>query len=90
MKKDEIIKEINKRYRAKKMEKYPYMAPEQLPDELISDQANAMMEVFAELLEEITEKNIGVVYDDGTSMKYKKMMVDKATKLADELLKDKK
>ena len=58
MKKEDIINEINKKYHLKKAAKHPYMAPELLPQELKSDQAKVLMEVFAELIEQITEKNI--------------------------------
>lgn len=86
MKKDDIIKKINDNYRQRKMEKYPYVAPGDLPTEVQSDQIKAVVEVFAELLEDLQLQ----LYDDGTTMEYKKMIVDKATKLADKLLNDKK
>ena len=64
MKKEDIIKEINHRYLLRKMAKYPYMAPEQLPKEVQSDQVKVLMEVFAELIEEITEKKRNVIKID--------------------------
>lgn len=53
MLKDEILERVNKRYRAKKMENNPYKAPEELPDGVKSDQIKAVIEVFAEILEEL-------------------------------------
>ena len=58
MNKKEIIEAINKRYVDRKMIKNPYMAPEQIPDGVQSDQIKAVIDVFAELLESMTNKGV--------------------------------
>jgi len=55
MDKDAIIKEINRRYLEKKMQKYPYTAPELLPQTIQSDQVQVVVDVLLERLDEIIE-----------------------------------
>jgi len=55
MKKEDILNDINIRYLHKQMIKYPYTAPELLRQEIGSKQIQAVAEVFAEILEEMTE-----------------------------------
>ena len=58
MLKEEIMEKIDKLYIEKKRKKNPYKAPEQLPDGVQSDQIKAVIEVFSELLESLTEKGV--------------------------------
>ena len=55
MKKKEILERINKKYTELKMRKHPYTAPELLPNEVQSDQVKALIDVFAEIIEEMSE-----------------------------------
>jgi hypothetical protein len=58
MKKEEIMKKIDKLYIARKRKQNPYKAPEDLPDGVQSDQIKAVIEVFSELLESLTENGV--------------------------------
>lgn len=53
MLKDEILERVNKKYIEKKKNKNPYKASGQLPTGVGSDQILSVIEVFAEILEEL-------------------------------------
>lgn len=87
MKKEDIVKEINHRYLLRKMAKHPYMAPEQLPNEIISDHAKVLAEVFSELLEELTEKKrkvINIEYKDQKDIDFAKKFIELYEKMNEE------
>ena len=69
MKKEDIIDEVNRRYCLKKREQYPYRAPEQLPEGVSSEQIKTVIEVFAEIIEKLTEKKETVYHIDEEEFK---------------------
>ncbi len=39
------------------MQKNPYTAPELLPQQVLSDQVKSLLDVFADIIEQLTEKS---------------------------------